>query len=166
MLTLRISPLLFRASLISLVLGASAVPVAYAADAPVGGEVMVILAKKEPGAFDAKLKQLAPLQNPPFDGFKSMTVLSSAEISISESKTASVDLPNGGKLELKLVQRMPDGRHKVELSLARPGKQNTVMTVVASGEMFFIAGQKHEGGTLVIGVRVGSGGAAGTPGKQ
>lgn len=163
MLALRISSLFFRASLVALALAATPVPISYAAEGPVGGEVMVILAKEEPGAIDAKLKQLAPLQKPPFNGFKSMTVLSTAAIEINEGKNASVDLPNGGKLQLKLVQRMPDGRHKVELSIARPGKQDAVMTVVASGETFFIAGQKYEGGTLVIGVRVGT---ASSPGKK
>ena len=163
MIVYRISSLLFGASLLALALGATAVPLAHAEDGPVGGEVMVILAKEEAGPIDAKLKQLAPLQKPPFNGFKSMTVLSTASIEINEGKNASVDLPNGGKLQLKLVQRMPDGRHKVELSIVRPGKQDAVMTVVASGETFFIAGQKYEGGTLVIGVRVGN---ATSPGKK
>ena len=155
MLALRNSNSLLRACLVSLALCAVAVPLAHAADAPVQVEVLVILAKEEAGQIDAKLKQVRALQKPPLNGFKSMKVLSTSVIDISEDKDASVDLPSGGKLHVKLLQRVADGRHKVQVTITRPGKQDTVLTVVASGEPFFVAGQHFEGGTLVIGVRVG-----------
>jgi hypothetical protein len=37
------------------------------------------------------------------------------------------------------------------------------LTVIASGEPFFVAGQKHAGGTLVIGVKIAS--KSGKPSK-
>ena len=135
------------------------------ADEKVGGEVLVILAKEAEGEFDAKLKQMPALQKPPFNSFKSMTVLSTTQIELSADKTPTVELPNGRTLQLKLLERMADGRHKVQVSINRPGKQDylPLLTVIASGEPFFVAGQSHAGGYLVIGVRVSSAAAAAAP---
>jgi len=128
------------------------------ADAPVKGEVLVILAKEQAGEIDPGLKKLPALQKPPFSSYKSMKVLSTTDVELTSDKAATVALPNGRTLQLKLLERMPDGRHKVEVSINRPGKQDylPLLTVIASGEPFFVAGQTHQGGTLVIGVRVGS----------
>ena len=129
------------------------------AESPVRGEVLVILAKEAAGDVDARLKEMPALQKPPFNGFKSMKVLSTTGVELTESKDATVSLPNGRTLQLKLLERMADGRHKVQVSINRPGKQDylPLLTVIASGEPFFVAGQSYEGGTLVIGVRVGIG---------
>ena len=150
--TLSVAPLVLG----MLALGAARL--AHAADdAPVKGEVLVILAKEAEGEYDPKLKKLPALQKPPFNAFKSMSVLSTTGIELTSDKDATVPLPNGRTLQLKLLERMPDGRHKVQVSINRPGKQDylPLLTVIASGEPFFVAGQSHAGGTLVIGVRVG-----------
>ena len=143
--------------LIALGLSAQA---ARADEAAVSGEVLVILAKEEPGEIDAQLKQLPALQKPPFNGFKSMKVLSTNAVSLKGETPATVSLPNGRTLQLKLLERMPDGRHKVQVSISRPGKKEQdylpLLTVIASGEPFFVAGQSYEGGTLVLGVRIGA----------
>jgi len=127
------------------------------ADSPVKGEVLVILAKEEPGEFDARLKEMPALQKPPFSSYKSMKVLSQNAVELSDERAATVALPNGRTLQLTLLERMPDGRHKVQVSINAPGKQDylPLLTVLASGEPFFVAGQSYQGGTLVIGVRVG-----------
>lgn len=133
-------------------------PVPFAqAEAPVKGEVLVILAKEAPGEIDPKLKKMPALQKPPFSGFKSMSVLTENAVELTAEHAATVALPNGRTLQLTLLERMPDGRHKVQVSINSPGKQDylPLLTVMASGEPFFVAGQSHAGGTLVIGVRVG-----------
>ena len=136
-----------------------------AQDSKVSGEVTVILAKEADGEYDAQLKKLPALQKAPFNSFKSMKVLSTAQVELTADTTPTVSLPNGRTLQLKLVEKMPDGRHKVQVSINRPGKQDylPLLTVIASGEPFFVAGQSFEGGTLVIGVRVS--GAAAAPKK-
>jgi len=145
--------------LLSTVLAAAALcaHAARADDTKVKGEVTVILAKETEGEFDPKLKQLPALQKPPFNAFKAMQVLSTTQVELGDDTLATVQLPNGRSLQLKLVERMPDGRHKVQVSINRAGKQDylPLLTVIASGEPFFVAGQSHDGGTLVIGVRVG-----------
>jgi hypothetical protein len=124
---------------------------------PVKGEVLVILAKEAAGDVEPKLKQMPALQKPPFSAYKSMSVLSTNPVSLSDAQAALVELPNGRTLQLKLLARLADGRHTVQVSINRPGKQDylPLLTVNVSSEPFFVAGQSYQGGTLVIGVRVG-----------
>jgi hypothetical protein len=149
-----IAPALLTAAL-------AAAPV-RADDGKVSGEVIVVLAKEAEGEYDPKLKQMPALQKPPFNSFKSMKVLSTTQVELAVDKTPTVELPNGRSLQLKLLERMPDGRHKVQVSINKGGKQDylPLLTVIASGEPFFVAGQSYEGGTLVIGVKVGAAPAA------
>jgi hypothetical protein len=128
------------------------------ASAPVAGEVFVVLASEGDGSIDPSLSDIKALKQPPFNGFKSMKILSRAALKLDGDKAASVDLPNGRRLQLSLIERMPDGRAKVQVSINRPNQKDylPLLQVIASpGEPFFVAGQKYQGGTLVIGVRVG-----------
>ncbi|MDH5672244.1 MAG: hypothetical protein OEZ06_08850 [Myxococcales bacterium] len=135
---------------------ASVPTTAQAAPPEVKGEVLVILAEEKPGAIDDKLRAIKALQKAPFNSFKSMKVLSTNAVSLGENRTATVDLPNGRRLQLELVERLSDGRHKVKVSINRPSKKDylPLLTVIASGEPFFVAGQKFQNGTLVIGVKI------------
>lgn len=155
--------MLARFAALALLIAASGALPAAAQD--VKGEVLVVLAKEAEGPIDAKLKPIDALQKPPFNSFKSMELLATHPIVLSETTPATVELPNGRTLQIKLVERMPDGRHKVSVSINRPDKQDylPLLTVIASGEPFFVAGQKHAGGTLVIGVQIGS--KSGKPSK-
>ena len=148
--------MLARIAALALLIAASGALTAVAQD--VKGEVLVVLAKEAEGPIDAKLKAIDALQKPPFNSFKSMELLATHPITLSESAPATVELPNGRTLQIKLEERMPDGRHKVSVSINRPDKKDylPLLTVIASGEPFFVAGQKHAGGTLVIGVQIGS----------
>jgi hypothetical protein len=139
-----------------LLISALLLPALAHADAPVKAEVLVVLAKTEAGSIDEKLKSLPALQKPPFNGFGSLKLLATHEVALSSAEPATIELPNGRRLKLKLLERLPDGRHKLEVSINRPDQKDylPLLTVVASGEPFFVAGQKHAGGTLVIGVRV------------
>lgn len=136
------------------------------AEEPVKGEVLVVLAKEAAGPIDPKLKAIAALQKPPFNSFGTMELVATHPVTLTDATPATVALPNGRSLQIKLVERMPDGRHKVSVSINRPDKQDylPLLTVIASGEPFFVAGQKHAGGTLVIGVQIG-GKSAAKPGK-
>lgn len=132
------------------------VPRAYAE--PVPARVIVILAKAEPAAKDADLKKIAALEMPPFSAFKYMKILEKKGMSPSLGQPAHMTLPNGRRLQLSLETVQVDGRVKVRVSINRPNSQDYLpgMVVVARpGEPFFVAGQKHAGGTLIIGVTVG-----------
>ena len=54
---------------------------------------------------------------------------------------------------------MPDGRLRVRVSINRPNQTDylPLLQVLASpGDPFFVAGQAHDGGTLVIGITLGT----------
>ena len=120
--------------------------------------VMVVLGSSQGSGNDQALAKLEALRKPPFDSFSKKTLLKRVDLSLTIGKEAEVELPNGRKLRLSLLERAGDGRYRVSVSINRPGKQDylPVMTVAAApGDPFFVAGQKHEGGTLIIGVSVG-----------
>jgi hypothetical protein len=135
---------------------AASSPRLAAAEDNVQGEVLVILAKAEPGAVDPKLAGMLALRKPPFDGYKSMTLLSTTPVTLNSRQASISDLPKGRKLMLRLLGSTRDGRHRVEVSINKPNKQDylPLLTVLASKEPFFVAGQSFKGGTLIIGVRL------------
>lgn len=129
----------------------------------VAGEVIVVLAGDGEGGVDPSLGNIKALKQPPFNAFKSMKILSRTPVALQTTQASTVDLPNGRRLQLTLIERMPDGRTKVQVSINKPGQKDylPLLQVIASaGEPFFVAGQKYQGGTLVIGVRVGETAAA------
>jgi hypothetical protein len=124
----------------------------------VGGEVWVVLATGYEGTIDPALSHLRGLKHPPFNAYKSMKVLSRKTVQLQLDQPVEMELPKNRTLVLRLVERLPDGRAKVQVSINRPNQRDSLpsLQVIASaGEPFFVAGQKFEGGTLVIGVRVG-----------
>ncbi|MEZ4288228.1 MAG: hypothetical protein R3A47_08815 [Polyangiales bacterium] len=122
-------------------------------------EVIVVLANESPGKIDPKLKAMPALRRPPFNAFRSMEILSMKKLQLVEEKDETIDLPNGRRLKLTLMKKMQDGRYRAKVSINRPEKHDylPLLQVLASpGDPFFVAGQEHRGGTLVVGVRVGT----------
>ena len=123
----------------------------------VPAEVLVVLAKEEAGKVDPQLAELPALRRAPFNAFRSMKILSRPKLKLTKGKDAVIDLPNGRRVKLALVRTMPDGRYRMKVSINRPKKSDylPLLQVIASpGDPFFVAGQAHKGGTLVVGVRV------------
>jgi hypothetical protein len=139
-------------------LGGVSAGVAHAQRA-VSAEVQVILAKEEQGTIDPALRDQAALRRAPFDSFRSMQILSRPRVQLRVNEPQTVQLPNGRRLQLILQQVLPDGRFRVRASINRPNENDylPLLTVVASpGDPFFVVGQSHDGGTLLVGVRVGT----------
>jgi hypothetical protein len=154
LLLVRVLAALLLVALTGLGRGAQAQP------AFVPGEVLVVLGSTLPaeGASDPQLDKLEALKKPPFDSFPRKALLLRAQVKLEVGKEAEVELPNGRRLRLLLLDKLKDGRFRVSLSINKPGQRDylPVMTVAAAaGDPFFVAGQKYEGGTLIIGVRVG-----------
>ena len=124
----------------------------------IAGDVMVVLAKEDAGPVDPALQNVAALRRPPFDSFQAMELLSRPRIQLRVNTPEEVRLPNGRRVQIVLQQVLPDGRFRMRVSINRPNQNDylPLLTVVASpGDPFFVAGQSHRGGTLIIGVRVG-----------
>ena len=125
---------------------------------PLNGEVLVLLASEREGSIDPSLSNLRALKHPPFNGFKSMKIMSRSSVALLTDEPVAIELPKKRWLVLTLVQRLADGRAKVQLSINKPNQKDylpMLNVVISAGEPFFVAGQKFEGGTLVVGVRVG-----------
>jgi hypothetical protein len=131
-----------------------------AEDAKVPAEVLVVLASGEEGAVDASLSHVRALKHPPFNEYKTLKLLSRVAVQLPREQAVEIPLPNGRTLVLRLVGKLPDGRAKVQVSISRPNRKDylPLLEVIAStGEPFFVAGQRYEGGTLVLGIRAGDG---------
>jgi hypothetical protein len=149
---------------ISVLLAACLLQSRVTADETVPGEVLVVLASDKAGEIDPELAAIPALKKPPFSAFKSMKVLTRTDIKLKQGQPFTVSLPNGRHLMLTLSERLKDGRSKVQLSINKPNQKDylPLLEVKAkAGEPFFVAGQSYEGGTLVIGVRVGEKKASG-----
>jgi hypothetical protein len=143
------------------VLGSSAGAHAQAAGGNVPASVLIVLGSSQGSGTDPELAKLEALNKPPFDGFPRKALLKRFDVQLTRGKESELALPNGRKLRLSLLERTADGRYRVSVSINRPGQSDylPVMTVnAAAGDPFFVAGQKHEGGTLIIGVSVGKAG--------
>lgn len=144
--------------LLAIALG-SMLPLHVRADsAEVKSQVIIILGSTESTEVAPELSKIDALKQAPFDAFTKKALLKRVEVSLVVGQSQEVELPNGRKLRLSLLEKTTDGRYRVSVSINRPGKQDylPVMTVAAApGDPFFIAGQKYEGGTLIIGVSLG-----------
>jgi|GEM_PF-1265369 len=134
---------------------------AASADEPaVPAEVLVVLASGEEGAVDASLSDIRALKHPPFNEYKTLKLLSRSKVQLPREQSVEIPLPNGRTLVLRLVKKLPDGRAKLQVSISRPNRKEylPLLEVIAStGEPFFVAGQRYDGGTLVLGIRAGDG---------
>jgi hypothetical protein len=150
-------------SLLALPLSAAA-----AQDQKVQAEVLVVLAKDKPdedGArdLDPELSGIRALKRPPFSDYKSLKLLTGTILELSSEQAVELALPNGRVLSLRLLATLPGGRTKLQLSISRPKSKNhkeylPLLEVIATrGEPLFVAGQNYDGGTLVLGIRAGTG---------
>jgi len=124
----------------------------------VRAEVLVVLARETAGTIDPELADLPALRRPPFNGFRSMEILERPVTQLRPGRDHDITLPNGRRMRLTLLRITPDGRYQVRVSINRPQEADylPLLTVVASpGDPFFVAGQAYQGGTLVIGIRLG-----------
>lgn len=125
---------------------------------PVTANIITVLASEDAGQIDPTLADMAALRRAPFNAFRSMRVLDRSQVQLRVRQPEEITLPNGRRMRIRLQQIMPDGRYRVRVSIKREQGNNylPLLQVVASpGDPFFVAGQAHDGGTLVLGISVG-----------
>jgi len=124
----------------------------------VTANIITVLASETAGSVDPELAEMTALRRAPFNSFRSMRVLDRSQVQLSVREPEEITLPNGRRMRIRLQQIMPDGRYRVRVSIKREEGNNylPLLQVVASpGDPFFVAGQAHQGGTLVLGISVG-----------
>ena len=137
-------------------------------DAPVkeeaiSAEVIVLHATNDGRGIDPKLGKMPELGKPPFSSYNSYQQLDRVKLSIGKGKSSKLTLPNGRDLMVSLKDIIP-GKKKDEAKKYVVGASiqkssgDTFLPLLEvnakAGETFFVAGQTHKGGVLVIGIKV------------
>lgn len=136
-----------------------AAPEASARDA-VRCQLHVMLGVKAPGGIDPRLKQLRrQLLKSPFDDFKTIKLLTDRALRIQRKQLANVALPTGKLLKLTYKEKLLDAKNKVRLrmhlSITPPKTRDFLpgtLFSIADGGTLLVAGERHQGGTLIIGI--------------
>jgi hypothetical protein len=133
------------------------------AEATVGAEFIVLHGTNDGSGIDAKIGKMPELTKPPFSAYNSYKLLERSTASASKSKPSTTKLPNGAVLKVTLkdvVEPKKKGeakRYVMSASIQKPGG-NTFLPMLEvnakAGETFFVAGQNHKGGILVIAIKV------------
>lgn len=149
-----------RRTLLAALAFAMAVPGLASAQPTITAEIVVVVARETGTGIDAELRDIPALRRAPFNAFRSMRIHSRPRVTLNANGEADVELPNGRKLRLKLLQTTPDGRYRIKVSINRPNESDylpLLQVEAAPGDPFFVAGQAFDGGTLIVGVRLSPG---------
>jgi hypothetical protein len=132
-------------------------------EAPVAAEVVILHATNDNTGIDPKLGKMPELGQPPFSSYNSYKLLDRVKLSLAKAKSTTTKLPNDRVLMVSLkdviLPKKKDEakRFVVSASIQKPGG-NTFLPLLEvnarAGETFFVAGQSHKGGILVIGIKV------------
>lgn len=130
---------------------------ASAAAPAFSAEVMVLHASNTGGGIDPRLERLPQLKKPPFSSYDTYKLLSQTRVPLVQGRPSDTPLPNGRALRVTLKDIPETNRFKVGASITKPsGKEYLPLLEVTAplDEPFFVAGQSHEKGILVVGIKV------------
>ncbi len=115
--------------------------------------VRCIRAHQGAGGIDKRLAFMRKLlARPPFSAFKSFELLTVKALVIPRSQTREAPLPTKKTVSLTFKDKLVRGtKVKLHLRLAIKPKLNTVFKISDGGTML-VAGAKHRGGKLVVGI--------------
>jgi len=123
------------------------------------GEVLVILASETAGTVAPELAGIPALRQAPFSSYRSMSLLAAHPVSLVIDRPIDIPLPNGRVMQVIAEERLADGRVRTRVSINRPGERDYLpgaTLLLVRCEPLLIAGQAFGGGTLVLGIRLGS----------
>jgi hypothetical protein len=123
----------------------------------VSADIMVLHASNSGGGIDPRLEKLPQLKKPPFSSYDTYKLLTQTRVPLALGKPSDAQLPNGRALRVTLKDVPETNRFKVGASITKPsGKEYLPLLEVTAplDEPFFVAGQSHEKGILVVGIKV------------
>ncbi|MRG92714.1 hypothetical protein [Polyangium spumosum] len=133
------------------------------ADASVSMEIVVLHGTNDGTGIDPKIGKMPELAKPPFSSYNSYKLLDRSKQTSSKASPSTLKLPNDRVLKVSLkdvVQPSKKGeskRYVISASIQKPGGSDFLPLLevnAKAGETFFVAGQNHKGGVLVIGIKV------------
>lgn len=157
---------------LALALGAPAATAEEPAPAPAptqpaqpaaSAEIVILHATNDGSGIDSKIGQMPELAKPPFSAYNSYKLLERAKLGLAKGKPMTIKLPNQSVLQVSLKdvvaakKKDEPQRYVISASIQQPGGDSFLPLLevnAKAGENFFVAGQKHKGGILVIGFKV------------
>jgi len=129
--------------------------------APVEATLDLVVAhgKNDGKGIDPRLAKHKELQSPPFSSYNSYSLLEETTRPLAQNKAVTLKLPDGGELRVVLESVEGNGDRPGRFVLKaivkkRGGEESTVQVKAKPSAMFFVAGQKHDQGILVLGIKV------------
>ena len=129
----------------------------------VAAEIVILHATNEGTGIDPKIGKMPELGKPPFSAYNSYKLLERLKISLQKGKPTTTKLPNGSVLMVSLkdvvaAKKQDEPRRFVISASIQQPRGNTFLPLLEvnakAGENFFVAGQQHMGGVLVLGIKV------------
>jgi hypothetical protein len=124
-------------------------------------EVLVLHASNQGKGVDPAIGKLPELGEPPFSSYNTYKLLSRSQLELKKNATGSTKLPNKSDLEVTYKGAAPPvdktPRYALKASIKKPGGDSALRLLevnAPAGKYFFVAGQPHDGGILVIGMKV------------
>lgn len=137
-----------------------------AAVAEVKAEIIVLHATNDGKGIDPAIGKIPELGEPPFSSYNSYKLIKRHEgIKLVKGEAKDIGLPDKGKLSLTFkdtAKGKKDGdplRYLLNAAIKKPDGNDFLPGMGVSalkGKYFFIAGQKHEKGILVVGIKITS----------
>jgi hypothetical protein len=135
-------------------------------DAPpavIHAEVIVLHATNSAAGIDPKIGRMPELEKPPFSAYDSYKLLDRAQVVLTKGNATTTKLPNGSELmvtmkaELAPAKKGEPKKYVVSASIRKEGGSSFLPLLEVNakpGDTFFVAGQKYQGGILVIGIKI------------
>lgn len=120
-------------------------------------EIVVIHATKEDAAVfvDPRIGRLPDLGKKPFSDYTSFKFVDKKVLTLEKGRAESYGLVTGRTLRVTLQSVTADQRYVVEASIDQPGKPEYLKLLevtAAPNEAFFVGGQSHNKGTLILAI--------------
>ena len=141
----------------------SAAPSQAKAEEAVSAEIIILHATNEGTGIDPKIGKMPELGKPPFSSYNSYKLLDRVKLPLGKGKPTTTKLPNDRVLQVSLKdvvtpqKKDEPKKYVVGASIQKPGGNSFLPLLevnAKAGETFFVAGQTHKGGILVIGIKV------------
>lgn len=121
-------------------------------------EVMVLYGTNDGKGIDPSIGDGTKLKQPPFSSHDSYRLLERSNMTLPAGSKSTLDLPEGGTLELTLTDVSADKRRfELRTGIMKPDGKTFMPPMrvnTRDGNVFFLAGPKHKKGILVLGIRV------------
>lgn len=131
--------------------------------ATIQAEVIVLHATNSDAGIDPKIGKMPELQKPPFSAYNSYKLLDRAQVALTKGQATRTKLPNGSELmvtmkdELASATKGEPKKYVVSARIRKDGGSSFLPLLEVNakpGDTFFVAGQKYQGGILVIGIKI------------